>query len=103
MRSWDEAREAGVTRHDWATEFFAQRRAKKVQPKKKSKFLKAPDIVYPCQHRGEQVDETTCQACGGRRVSLKIFKCAKFEECTIDRLGDKIGPHCCKVCEKREP
>ena len=103
MRAWKESKEAGLTRKEWANAVFVASKLAKPAPKKKSKFLKAPDIVYPCQHRGEQVDETTCQACGGRRVSLKIFKCAKFEECTIDRLGDKIGPHCCKVCEKREP
>lgn len=102
--SWMAAKKAGIDRRAWCAAQSAKRQGKKKpaapKPKKERTFALN---TYPCVHRGGQAGETTCQSCGGKRVALKIFKCEKFEECTIEKLGDKIGPHCCKVCKVRTP
>jgi len=52
-----------------------------------------------CIHRGNDVLETVpCNSCeaGGKTVQLKVYACAKFNRCTIDR---EVGYRTCGACD----
>lgn len=42
------------------------------QPKKKAKAARQS----PCTYLGQQIGDTDCSSCGGRRVTLKLFECS---------------------------
>lgn len=55
----------------------------------------------PCRHLGPATGKTVeCKSCAGK-VSLKVFGCGVFGECTAKKRHDDIAG-CCKGCEKYE-
>ena len=107
--TWDEAKTTGATYPAWlmamSLRWPARSKPQSAQMKTSRPLIKvkAESIMWPCAHRGAEAGETSCTSCGSQKVALKIFACAKHGECTIQKLGDKIGPACCRVCKDREP
>ena len=67
------------------------------------KYADAPREGKPrvdCTHRGEQIAEQRCEACGGH-VMLKVFACEVHARCCIGKTAG--GVKSCSRCAEYSP
>lgn len=63
---------------------------------------KFPLPKWPCVHRGAQNGTAACGGCGGKTLVLPVFTCTVHGDCTVERMSQKVGRACCKVCKERK-
>lgn len=61
--------------------------------------MKSLAILYPCMHRGGQVDAGTCRTCSGS-IAVPVLSCAMYERCTSHHLTEHDVP-ICQLCRDR--
>jgi hypothetical protein len=66
----------------------------------RAKKAPAAAAVGPCKHLGAPTGETVaCPACGGKKVSLKVFTCAVHGQCVQAKRPEGVAS--CQGCPDR--